>query len=77
MKSYFRGFLLRGGEKKIGKHRARARNDSNEVLLTHGRDLGGTGEWCCLPRQQSPRGGKMNIWNEKKLFSTFNKILIF
>jgi hypothetical protein len=28
------------------------------------------------PRAAGPKGGKMNIWNEKNLFSALNKFLI-
>jgi len=40
MKSFCRGFLHGEGE-KVRKHRDRARDNSNEVLLTHGSGLCG------------------------------------
>jgi hypothetical protein len=36
----------------------------------------GWGECCSCPRQQSPRGGKVNMLNEKNWFSVLNKFYI-
>ena len=61
----------------IGKRRARARDNSNEVLLTQGRSFGGAGESGAAAPDNRVQGAAKLIFEMKKIVFCLQQIFNF